>query len=123
MPDENQSLQEHQALAAFAALAQETRLRILRLLVATGPQGLAAGAIGEGLGGAASSRLSFHLAHLQQAGLVQSRRDGRSIIYSAALPALAGLVEFLMRDCCQGHPEVCAPAVAALTRCSAAGPA
>jgi len=110
-------MDEKQALGAFAALSQETRLRIVRLLVTAGPEGLAAGAIGEAMDGAASSRMSFHLSHLEQAGLVESRRDGRSIIYSVALPALAGLVEFLMRDCCQGHPEVCNPAVAALSSC------
>ena len=59
-------------------------------------------------------RLSFHLTHLEHAGLIRSRREGRYIIYSAVYPALAGLVGFLMQDCCQGHPEICAPAVAAL---------
>lgn len=107
---------EAQALDAFAALSQETRLRIVRLLVTAGPDGLAAGAIGEAVG-ASSSRLSFHLNHLEQAGLIQSRREARSIIYSATYPALSGLVAFLMRDCCQGHPEVCGPAVAALATC------
>jgi ArsR family transcriptional regulator len=107
---------EEQALAAFAALSQETRLRIVRLLVTAGPAGLSAGAIGEAME-ASSSRMSFHLSHLEHAGLVASRRDGRSIIYSATYPALAGVIEFLMRDCCQGHPEVCQPAVAALTCC------
>ncbi|WP_372027770.1 metalloregulator ArsR/SmtB family transcription factor [Tistrella mobilis] len=106
-------MDEAQALTAFAALSQETRLRIVRLLVTAGPEGLAAGAIGEAMGGASSSRMSFHLGQLQQAGLVTSRRNGRSILYSAAYPALSGLVDFLMRDCCQGHPAVCAPAGAA----------
>ncbi|MCB1469918.1 MAG: helix-turn-helix transcriptional regulator [Rhizobiaceae bacterium] len=110
-------MNEEHALDAFAALSQETRLRIVRLLVTAGPQGMAAGAIGEAMDGASSSRMSFHLGHLEQAGLVQSRREGRSIIYSAALPALAALVDFLMRDCCQGHPDVCSPAVAALSSC------
>jgi ArsR family transcriptional regulator len=109
-------MDEPQALDAFAALAQETRLRIVRLLVTAGPAGLPAGAIGEAMG-ATSSRMSFHLSHLEQAGLVQSRRDGRSIVYTAAYPALSGLIQFLMRDCCQGRPEVCAPAVAALSAC------
>jgi DNA-binding transcriptional ArsR family regulator len=108
---------EAQALDAFAALAQETRLRIVRLLVIAGPDGLAAGAIGQAMDGASSSRMSFHLGHLEHAGLVASRREGRSIIYSAAFPALSDLVDFLMRDCCQGHPEVCQPAVAALSSC------
>ena len=107
-------MEEERALVAFAALSQETRLRIVRLLVKAGPDGMAAGAIGDGIGGATTSRLSFHLTHLEHAGLVRSKRDGRFIIYSAVYPALAGLVEFLMRDCCQGHPEICAPAVAAL---------
>jgi len=110
-------MDEKHALTAFAALSQETRLRIVRLLVTAGPAGMAAGAIGEAVDGASSSRMSFHLSHLEQAGLVESRRAGRSIIYTAALGALSGLVEFLMRDCCQGHPEVCNPAMAALSSC------
>ncbi len=109
-------MDERRALEAFAALSQETRLQIVRLLVTAGPAGLPAGAIGEAMN-ASSSRISFHLSHLEQAGLVRSQRKGRSIIYSAAYPALSALVEFLMRDCCQGHPEVCAPAVAALDAC------
>jgi len=109
---------ETQALDAFAALAQETRLRIVRLLVTAGPDGLAAGAIGQAMDGASSSRMSFHLSHLEHAGLVVSRREGRSIVYSADFAALSGLIAFLMRDCCQGHPEVCEPAMAALSfRC------
>lgn len=113
---------EDRAIAAFAALSQETRLRIVRLLVQAGPKGLPAGAIGEVMDGASSSRMSFHLGQLEQAGLVQSRREGRSIIYSAVYGALSDLVAFLMRDCCQGHPEVCAPAVAALSACCTPNP-
>jgi ArsR family transcriptional regulator len=109
-------LTERQAVNAFAALAQETRLRIVRLLVEAGPHGLAAGAVAE-MVGASPTNMSFHLKELERAGLVQSRRSARSIIYSAELAALSGLVQFLMRDCCQGHPEVCAPAVAALSAC------
>ncbi|MFG1376881.1 ArsR/SmtB family transcription factor [Xanthobacter autotrophicus] len=108
-------MDEARALAAFGALSQETRLRIVRLLVEAGPGGLPAGAIGAAMDGASSSRMSFHLSHLEQAGLVASRREGRSILYSAVYPTLSGLVAFLMRDCCQGHPEVCAPAIAALS--------
>ncbi len=107
-------LDEHQALDAFGALSQETRLRMVRILVQAGPEGMAAGAVGEAVG-ASSSSASFHLSHLERAGLVQSRRDARSIIYSARYTGLAALVEFLMRDCCQGHPQVCAPAVDALS--------
>ena len=112
---------ETEALAAFAALSQETRLRILRRLVTAGPEGLAAGTIAAALDGAAS-RVSFHLSALERAGLITARRDGRSIVYSAAFPALADLVGFLMRDCCQGHPEICAPAVAALASCCSPAP-
>lgn len=110
-------MNETQALTALSALSQETRLRIVRLLVTAGPVGMPAGSIGDELG-ASSSRLSFHLTHLEHAGLIQSRRDGRSIRYSAAYEALSGLIAFLMRDCCQGRPEVCAPAVLALSACA-----
>ena len=101
-------LDEQQALDAFGALSQQTRLQMVRALVVAGPDGLAAGAVGEKVG-AASSGASFHLANLERAGLIQSRREARSIIYSANYDALAALVEFLMMDCCQGHPDVCAP--------------
>lgn len=110
-------MDEAAALAAFGALSQETRLRIVRLLVTAGPDGLPAGAIGEAMDGASSSRMSFHLSQLEQAGLVTSRREGRSILYSAAYPVLSNLVQFLMRDCCQGHPAVCDPALATLSAC------
>ena len=109
-------MDERQALAAFGALSQETRLRILRMLVVAGPDGIAAGAIAE-KSEVSASNVSFHLKELERAGLATARRDARSIIYSVAYPALSGLVAFLMRDCCQGHPEVCGPAVAALATC------
>lgn len=109
-------MDEKQALDAFGALSQETRLRIVKFLVTAGPDGMSAGSIGEEMD-ASSSRMSFHLSHLEGAGLIESRRDGRSIIYSARFAALSSLIEFLMKDCCQGHPEVCNPAVAALAAC------
>jgi ArsR family transcriptional regulator, arsenate/arsenite/antimonite-responsive transcriptional repressor len=109
-------MNERQALDAFAALSQETRLRIVRLLVEAGPEGMSAGAVGEAVN-ASSSNASFHLSHLERAGLIQSRREARSIIYNAVYPAIVGLVAFLLRDCCRGRPEVCAPALAALTCC------
>jgi len=105
-------MDETHALGAFAALAQETRLRILRVLVTTGPEGLAAGAVAQAVGVTAST-LSFHLSHLERAGLVGSRRESRSIIYTADYAALAGLIRFLMRDCCQGRPEICDAALLA----------
>ena len=110
-------LNEDQALNGFAAISQETRLRIIRMLVVAGADGMAAGAIGRQLGGATSSRLSFHLSHLEGAGLVESRREGRSIIYSAKFPALSDLVAFLMHDCCQGHCKHCDRAIALFAKC------
>lgn len=106
-------MDQDQALSAFSALSQETRLAMVRTLVRAGPDGLPAGAIAENVGVSASSA-SFHLAHLERAGLVRSWREARSILYSAELAQLSELVAFLLRDCCQGHPEVCAPAVEAL---------
>ncbi|HWA45759.1 MAG TPA: helix-turn-helix transcriptional regulator, partial [Hypericibacter adhaerens] len=102
----------------FAALSQSTRLRMIRALVVAGPAGLAAGAVGEAVG-ASSSSASFHLAHLERAGLVASRRQSRSIIYAANYDGLSGLIEFLMRDCCQGRPEVCMPAAQTAAACCA----
>ena len=109
-------MDERQALAAFAALGQEHRLRVVRALVTAGPDGLAAGVLAETVG-VAGNNLSFHLKELAHAGLVTSRREGKSVIYSAAYAGLSDLIAFLMRDCCQGRPEVCAPAVAALSAC------
>lgn len=104
-------LTEAQALAAFTALSQEHRLRIVRLLVEAGPEGRPAGALGDALG-AGSSKMSFHLGHLEQAGLVRSRRDGRQIVYAVEIATLSALIGFLMKDCCGGRPEFCAPALA-----------
>ena len=96
---------EGQAISALGALAQETRLRIVRHLVRRGAEGAAAGEIGEALG-AASSRLSFHLSALEKAGLVSSERVSRRIIYRADFARLGGLIAYLMEDCCGGHPAV-----------------
>ena len=112
-------LEEHQALDAFGALSQETRLRMVRALVIAGQEGLPAGAVGEAVG-ASSSGASFHLSHLERAGLVTSRREARSIIYKANFEGLSGLVEFLMRDCCQGHPAIVAGASKAAEACCTA---
>jgi DNA-binding transcriptional ArsR family regulator len=105
-------MDERQALIVFGALSQETRLRLLRLLVIAGPDGIAAGALAEKVD-VSPSNVSFHLKELERAGLVTTRRDARSIVYSAEYDALSGLLRFLMEDCCSGRPEICAPAVAA----------
>lgn len=90
-----------QTLAALSALAQESRLAVFRLLVQTGPDGLAASKIGERLDIAPSS-LSFHLKELTHAGLIASRQDGRFVIYSADIAAMNGLIGFLTENCCGG---------------------
>lgn len=95
------------AVGALAALAQETRLSIFRLLVEAGPEGLCAGDIGARLGVPAAT-LSFHLAQLANAGLVQARQQSRFIFYSADFEAMNGLVGFLTENCCGGKP--CPPA-------------
>jgi DNA-binding transcriptional ArsR family regulator len=97
------------AVAALSALANEHRLAIFRLLVQAGHEGQPAGAIAEALELPASS-LSFHLAHLTRVGLIEQRRESRSLIYSADFAAMNGLVGFLTENCCGGAS--CAPTAA-----------
>ena len=92
---------------ALAALAHDTRLKVFRLLVEAGPEGLAAGSIGEKLD-LPPATLSFHLAHLARTGLVRGRQEGRFVIYSADFQNMNDLVGFLTENCCGGRP--CAPA-------------
>lgn len=101
---------ERQALAIFGALSQDTRLKIIRMLVKAGPLGMAAGSIADEVGAGASA-VSFHLKDLEHAGLVCGRREARSIIYSANYETLSSIIQFLMKDCCGGQPEICAPFV------------
>ena len=98
--------QKH-AIAALAALAQDTRLALFRLLVAHGPEGLPAGAIAERLGVPPSS-LSFHLQHLVHAGLITQRRLSRQLIYAAEYGAMNELLSYLTENCC-GRGAVRAP--------------
>jgi DNA-binding transcriptional ArsR family regulator len=88
------------AVAALGALAQQSRLEVFRLLVRRGPAGLAAGEISERVG-VPPTTLSFHLAQLSRAGLVTSRREGRSILYAADYGGMQGLMGFLTENCCQ----------------------
>lgn len=90
------------AVTALAALAQETRLDLFRLLIEAGPEGLAAGRIGERLGLAAPT-LSFHLSQLRHAGLVHYRREGRSLIYAASYDTMDALMTYLTANCCGGN--------------------
>jgi DNA-binding transcriptional ArsR family regulator len=98
-------------IGALGALAQETRLDIFRLLVQKGPEGLPAGDIATRLG-QPSPTMSFHLNQLRFAGLVSSRRESRSIIYSANFKAMSDLLAYLTENCCGGRPELCSPAAA-----------
>lgn len=101
------------AVAALSALAHPARLSTFRMLVQAGPPGLAAGDIARRLG-APPNTLSSNLAVLTHAGLIDSRREGRSIIYSAQYEAMTALLGFMMQDCCAGAPEICAPLTAIL---------
>jgi len=94
-------MEKQDAIAALAALAQETRLDVFRLLVRAGPDGLAAGEVGDALG-LAPATLSFHLKELTSAGLLQCEREGRSRIYSPDFETMAMLLAYLGEDCCQG---------------------
>lgn len=101
-------------VGALGALAQDTRLAIFRLLVETGPQGLAVGLIAEKLG-LANATLSFHLKELTNAGLTIATPSGRSIIYSANFTTMNGLVEYLTENCCAGSS--CPPGKSSIAAC------
>ncbi len=94
---------ETSALRALAALAQASRLRIFRALVASGPEGLAAGDLAAQLQ-VAPSALSFHLKELSYAGLIEARQDGRFMIYKPCLEQMQGLIAYLTENCCQNSP-------------------
>jgi len=102
-------MEQRQIIEALAALAQDTRLNIFRLLVQTGPDGLPAGQIADALELPATT-LSFHLNQLRQAGLIDYRRESRSLIYAAEYDAMDGLISYLTENCCQG--QVCGPVAA-----------
>lgn len=107
------------ATASLAALAHYGRLSIFRLLVNAGCAGLAAGHIARQLG-VKPNTLSANLTVLSHAGLVTSRREGRSIIYAARMEHMRELLEFLVGDCCAGAPEICAPLAETLRSASCA---
>lgn len=99
------------ALAALAALAQENRLDVFRLLVEAGPEGMTAGAVAEALA-LAPNTLTFHFDRLRQAGLVTVVRNGRSMVYSAQFHTMNALIDFLTKNCCAGSPGTCGPVAA-----------
>jgi DNA-binding transcriptional ArsR family regulator len=108
-------MESSSAVAALAALAHPARLEVFRLLVRAGPEGVAAGEIARATGSLANT-LSANLNVLAGAGLVTSRREGRSIIYAAAYDRMRELLAFLMEDCCGGNAEICGPLTAILER-------
>jgi ArsR family transcriptional regulator, arsenate/arsenite/antimonite-responsive transcriptional repressor len=100
-------MEKTDAVSALAALAQDNRLDVFRLLVQAGPEGMTAGAVADTLD-LAPNTLTFHFDRLRTAGLVTARRDGRSIIYAARFEAMNDLIAFLTENCCGGVP--CTPA-------------
>lgn len=111
-------MESSDAIKRLSALAQDSRLAVFRLLVKAGPEGLAAGEIARALE-ITPNTLSAQLTILANAGLVSSRRDGRSIIYAADYDGMSDLLLYLMEDCCQGRAEVCAPLALATADCCA----
>lgn len=115
-------MENKDAVKALAALAQETRLSIFRLLVQAGPEGVPAGSIGETLE-VPPATLSFHLKELSHAGMVSSRQEGRFIYYRTDYDHMAALMTFLTENCCQGMPEQCLSVMeSALGSCCAPQP-
>jgi ArsR family transcriptional regulator, arsenate/arsenite/antimonite-responsive transcriptional repressor len=108
------------ALAGLSALAHDSRLAIFRLLVKTGPGGLAAGVIARKLA-TAPNTLSAQLLILSNAGLVRAKREGRSIIYAVDFDQMGALLLFLTKDCCGGRPEICAPLAQTVNACCPPG--
>jgi protein-tyrosine-phosphatase/DNA-binding transcriptional ArsR family regulator len=101
-------MESKEAIHRLAALAQEARLHVFRLLVRTGTEGMSAGEIAAKLD-MPPQTLSFHLKHLTTADLIESRREGRSLIYSLRVDSMRELLAFLSEDCCQGRRELCVP--------------
>jgi ArsR family transcriptional regulator, arsenate/arsenite/antimonite-responsive transcriptional repressor len=104
-------MDKDEAVAALAALAQDSRLDVFRLLVEAGPDGMPAGRVAEALD-LAPNTLSFHFDRLRDAGLVSVRRDGRWMIYAARYDTMNALLAFLTDNCCGGRPDACLPAKA-----------
>lgn len=98
-------MQEEDALAAFLALSNATRLRMLKCLVAAGPGGMFAGEIAQAVA-ASPSRASFHLTAMSEAGLITATRNSRQIAYAVDFNAVGQLVRYLMQDCCQNNAVV-----------------
>ena len=103
------------AVLALSAIAHEGRLSVFRMLVQTGREGIPAGEIARRLD-VPPNTLSANLRILSHAGLIENRREGRSVIYSAKYESMTALLEYLMQDCCGGAPEICASLVDVVLR-------
>ncbi len=114
-------MESEEAVLALAALAQSTRLDVFRLLVKHEPEGLAAGDIARALA-VPQNTMSAHLSVLSRAGLVSAQRFSRSIVYRADLARFRAVMLFMLRDCCEGRPEICAPLIEDLTPCCSPKP-
>jgi DNA-binding transcriptional ArsR family regulator len=112
-------METRDATEAFAALAHAQRLAVFRMLVRTGPNGLAAGDIAQRLETPPSS-LSFHLGLLERAGLIRSRRESRHVIYAPDIEGTRRLLSYLTDDCCEGRPELCGGLAGAIAESEAA---
>jgi len=119
--DKSRYMESENAVLALAALAQSTRLEVFRLLVKHEPEGLAAGDVARALA-VPQNTMSSHLAVLSRAGLLSAQRFGRSIVYRADLARFRTVMLFMLRDCCEGRPEICAPLIADLTPCCSPKP-
>ena len=106
----------NEALTAFSALSNKPRLDAFRLLIKAGVAGMSSGQIGERLG-AKQNSTSTNLSILEASGLISSTRQGRSVIYSANMDGIRGLLGFLMEDCCGGHPDICQPVLNEIACC------
>jgi DNA-binding transcriptional ArsR family regulator len=109
-------MDSNQAIDVFTALSQKTRLDAFRLLMEMEPEGLAAGEIARRLD-VPQNTMSTHLAILTRAGLIESERHSRSIVYRAVIDRVRQIASFLVQDCCGGRPELCEPLIAEFTPC------
>lgn len=98
-------MEQSLALSALSALAHETRLALVKLLLEAGSDGMAQGEIARALD-ISASRLAFHLTLLEQAQLVRARRESRNVFYSANTGSIGALMSYLLNDCCKAHPEI-----------------
>ncbi|GGB02486.1 transcriptional regulator [Brucella endophytica] len=109
-------MKKNLAIEAFSALAQPTRMDAFKLLVMHEPEGLPAGEISRLLD-TPQNTMSTHLAILTRAGLIFSERQGRSIIYRVRFEGIHSALTYLLKDCCAGHPDICAPLIADIIPC------